>query len=222
MVLGDPRQPHQRTQSFHFPSPFINHSYPAAQAPSSLSLHALEHSTGSERVEAFGGHAVEVIICMITRDFSVISIDVTSVSLSLSLSLSLYFSQKSLTHNIGSASALPIILKNQEPDKDIFQPCLFLPLGGTPADDLFHRVQARRHWPARERNKNQYHHTDGKNNAGPSQWGRAHYVMVSRIQWKPFWLATQLYPQNDWTGWQNGVNNDVCAQAPFRLSSCLR
>ena len=44
---------------------------------------------------------------MITRDFSVISIDVTGVSLSLSLSL--YDSQKSLTHNIGSASALPII-----------------------------------------------------------------------------------------------------------------
>ena len=35
--------------------------------------------------------------------------DVTGVSLSLSLSL--YLSQKSLTHNIGSASALPIILK---------------------------------------------------------------------------------------------------------------
>ena len=30
--------------------------------------------------------------------------------------------------------------------------------------------------------------------------GRAHYVMVSKIQWKPFWLATQLDPQNDWTG----------------------
>ena len=23
-----------------------------------------------------------------------------------------------------------------------------------------------------------------------------------QIQWKPFWLATQLYPQNDRTGWQ--------------------
>ena len=33
--------------------------------------------------------------------------DVTGVSLSLSL----YYSQKSLTHNIGSASALPIIIK---------------------------------------------------------------------------------------------------------------
>ena len=28
---------------------------------------------------------------------------------------------------------------------------------------------------------------------------RAHYVMVSKIQWRPFWLAAQLYPQNDWT-----------------------
>ena len=39
--------------------------------------------------------AVEVIICMITRDLSVISIDVTGVSLYLSISL--YYSQK-LTH----------------------------------------------------------------------------------------------------------------------------
>ena len=28
----------------------------------------------------------------------------------------------------------------------------------------------------------------------------AHYVMVSKFQWKPFWLATQLDPHNDWTG----------------------
>ena len=46
--------------------------------------------------------------------------------------------------------------------------------------------------------------------------GRVHYVIVSKVQWKPFWLATQLYPQNDWTGWQNGVNDDECAQAPSR------
>ena len=26
-------------------------------------------------------------------------------------------------------------------------------------------------------------------------------LMVSRIQWKPFWLTTQLYPPNDWLGW---------------------
>ena len=43
----------------------------------------------------------------------------------------------------------------------------------------------------------------------------AHYVMVSNFQWKPFWLATQLDPQNDWTATQNRVNYDVFAQAPF-------
>ena len=41
MVLGDPRQAHQRMQSLHFPSSFINHSTIAccssAQTPSSLS-----------------------------------------------------------------------------------------------------------------------------------------------------------------------------------------
>ena len=112
MVLGDPRHAHQRAQSFHFALPHRHSANTrpccsSAQAPSSLStsLHALKHSTGSERVDALGRRAVEVIICIITRDFSVISNDVTGVSLSLSLSLS----QKSLTHNIGSASALPII-----------------------------------------------------------------------------------------------------------------
>ena len=39
-----------------------------------------------------------------------------------------------------------------------------------------------------------------------SNGDRAHYVMVSKLHWKPFWHATQLYPQNDWTRWQNGVN----------------
>ena len=37
--------------------------------------------------------------------------------------------------------------------------------------------------------------------------------MVSKFQWKPFWLAFQVDQQNDWTGWQNGVNCDVFAQA---------
>ena len=53
----------------------------------------------------------------------------------------------------------------------------------------------------------------------------AHYVMVSRIQWKPFWLATQLYPPNDRTGWQKliSVNYDapVFAKAPLRLARNL-
>ena len=47
----------------------------------------------------------------------------------------------------------------------------------------------------------------------------AHYVMVSKFQWKPFWLqsATQRDPQNDLTATtatQNRVNYDVFAQAP--------
>ena len=42
----------------------------------------------------------------------------------------------------------------------------------------------------------------------------AHYVMVSKFQWKPFWFATQRDPQNDWTATQNRVNYDVFAQAP--------
>ena len=44
---------------------------------------------------------------------------------------------------------------------------------------------------------------------------RAHHVMVSKVQWKPFWLATQLYPQNDWTGWQNGVKYEIRAHTLF-------
>ena len=36
--------------------------------------------------------------------------------------------------------------------------------------------------------------------------------MVSQIQWKPFWLATQLYPLDRVA---KGVKNDVFAQAPF-------
>ena len=39
--------------------------------------------------------------------------------------------------------------------------------------------------------------------------------MVSKFQWKPFWLATQLYQQNDWAGWQNRVKYDLFAQAPL-------
>ena len=45
----------------------------------------------------------------------------------------------------------------------------------------------------------------------------AHYVIVSKFQWKPFWLATQRDPQNDWTATQNRVNYDVFAQAPLAI-----
>ena len=92
------------------PSSFINHSTLLlnralkCQAPclykSCTSKFERSTVSESERVDALGLRAVEVIICMITqRDIN----DVTGVSLSLSLS------KKSLTHNIGSASALPIM-----------------------------------------------------------------------------------------------------------------
>ena len=89
MLLGDPRQSDQRTQSFHFP--IVVHqsldrtAQSSAQAPSTSKF---ERSTGSEseRVDALGLRAVEVIICMITRDFSVISMT-SQASLSLSLPL---------------------------------------------------------------------------------------------------------------------------------------
>ena len=42
--------------------------------------------------------------------------------------------------------------------------------------------------------------------------------MVSIFQWKPFWLAIQRDPQNDWTATQNRVNYDVFAQAPLANS----
>ena len=77
------------------PSSFIDPAaQSSAQAPSSLSLHALRSSSArqaqtqseSERVDALGQRAVKVIICMITRDFSVISMT-SQASLSLSLPL---------------------------------------------------------------------------------------------------------------------------------------
>ena len=84
MVLGKSRQAHQRTAgspanaklTFRYPSSLINHSTLLLER-SSAKLLVFYASTRSRR-------AVEVIICMITRDFSVISIDVTGVSLSLS------------------------------------------------------------------------------------------------------------------------------------------
>ena len=75
------------------PSSFINHSTLLLnralkrQAPILFTCTSkFERSTGSERVDALGLRAVEVIICMITRDFSVISMT-SQASLSLSLPL---------------------------------------------------------------------------------------------------------------------------------------
>ena len=85
----------QRTQSFPFPIVIHQSLDPAMLLERSsaklLVLHALEHSTGSERVDALGRRAVEVII---VHDHSRFQRDidyVTGVSLSLSLSLSLYY-----------------------------------------------------------------------------------------------------------------------------------
>ena len=33
--------------------------------------------------------------------------------------------------------------------------------------------------------------------------------MVYKFEWKPFWLAIQLFPQNDMPGWQVRVKDDV-------------
>ena len=40
--------------------------------------------------------------------------------------------------------------------------------------------------------------------------------MVFKIQWKPFWLATKLYPQNAWAGLQSvRLNFGTIAWAAF-------
>ena len=90
MLLGYPRQADQRTQSVHFPIVIHQSLDPAArssaQAPSSLSLHALWALDRLRTRRRVGLRAVEVIICLITRDFSVIS-------MTSQVSLSLYYSQ---------------------------------------------------------------------------------------------------------------------------------
>ena len=79
------------------PSSFINHSTLLLnralkrQAPClymHIEVRALDRLRVRTSVDALGLRAVEVIICMITRDFSVISMT-SQASLSLSLSLSL-------------------------------------------------------------------------------------------------------------------------------------
>ena len=85
MLLSDPRQADQRTQSF----PFQIVIHPAARAlkrqyklmSSVFTCTRALHRLRTRR------RTVEVIICMISRDFSVILNDVTGVSLSLCLLL---------------------------------------------------------------------------------------------------------------------------------------
>ena len=47
-----------------------------------------------------------------------------------------------------------------------------------------------------------------------------HSVVVSRTQWKPFWLATKVCPQNDWAGWHIRVKYGVRTQTTLRNVSC--
>ena len=90
-LLVDPRQSDQRTQSFQFPIVIHQSLDPAARSSAQLPkllvftcTSKFESSTGSERVDALGLRAYEVIICMITHNFSVISMT-SQASLSLSL-----------------------------------------------------------------------------------------------------------------------------------------
>ena len=77
----------------------IMHSNSTRQAKSRQARALKRQASCLLPVDAFGRRAVEVIICMITRDFNVISIDVTGVSLSLSqASLSLSLLLTKVTH----------------------------------------------------------------------------------------------------------------------------
>ena len=52
----------------------------------------------------------------------------------------------------------------------------------------------------------------------PKEWkngGHVHYIIESKVQWKPFGLVTPKYPQNGWLArWQFLVHCDVCAPPP--------
>ena len=113
-LLGDQRQADQRTQSFHFPIVIHQALDPAARVLKLLvftctrAFDRLRTHRCVESTRRRGNHM---------HDHSRFQRDIDwrhrRLSLSLSLSLSLFHSQKSLTHNIGSASALPTICLNK-------------------------------------------------------------------------------------------------------------
>ena len=118
MLLGDPQQLTSERKASTSPSSFINHSTLLLERSRAKLLvvtctRALDRLRTRRRIGSTrrrGNHMHDH--SRFQRDIN----DVTGVSLSLSLSLSLaqalslyYYSQKSLTHYIGSASALPII-----------------------------------------------------------------------------------------------------------------
>ena len=54
--------------------------------------------------------------------------------------------------------------------------------------------------------------------SSPDDGASAHSVIVTKIPWKPFWLATQLcLPHNDRAGWQYRVNYVTYPQRPHRI-----
>ena len=55
-------------------------------------------------------------------------------------------------------------------------------------------------------------HSDDKRK---TKQNTVHYVMVFKIQWKPFWLAAQLYPQKDWVAFFFSCELWRIAQAPL-------
>ena len=52
--------------------------------------------------------------------------------------------------------------------------------------------------------------------------GRAHYIIESKVQWKPFCRATQQYPQDDWLGNQGEtLEKKLCLYVGLCLSVYL-
>ena len=56
--------------------------------------------------------------------------------------------------------------------------------------------------------------------SSPDDGASAHSVMVMKIPWKPFWLATQLSATHDWAGWQRCVNYMTYPHRPH-MAFCI-
>ena len=124
MVLGKSRQAHQRTQSFLYAKWYwVNHCRLTSERKAYLPLPIVTHQSLYPRPAALELKRQASCLCVRVDAFATRrrgnhmhdhsrfqrDIDWRHRRLSLSLSLSLYYSQKSLTHNIGNASAFPII-----------------------------------------------------------------------------------------------------------------
>ena len=117
MLLGDPRQSDQRTQSFHFPIVVHQSLDPAAQssahAPSSLSLHAHRSSSARQAQARFTIHAwvFTIYATLMPHDYAPLThgaartLRVSSQALRSSRA-QLYFSQR-VRANVRLRNALP-------------------------------------------------------------------------------------------------------------------